>query len=259
MNDITRCPSHDLLVTYLYDECDPAERETIAAHLALCASCAEDVQGLRDARVHLAAWSPPALPLGFQLTRTQAEPPAQVLGMAELASRSSKSEGWWSRPLPAWAQAAAAVVIFAAGMSAGTMRSGPFDQTPSAALAPVAPDSVATVSVTDFERLDARLRSLETAQRQSVAVARPASGLDERALLERVSAMIDARVAQSDRQSISLLASAGRSLESYRAELAGRMDVIEDALESQRQDIQQVSRGSGYRVVNATSLLPTGR
>lgn len=254
MNDITRCPSHELLVTYLYDECDPAERGSIAAHLALCASCAEEVQGLRDARVHLAAWSPPAMPLGFQLTRTESEQPSKVLRPA----------AWWRRPLPAWAQAAAAAVIFAAGMSAGAARSGDpgienaatGSDTRAAITAPVASN---TVSPDDFDRLAARLRSVETAQQQPVAFARPASALDERALLERVSAMIDARVAQSDRQSISLLASAGRSLESYRAELAGRMDVIEDVLESQRQDIQQVSRGYGYQVVNAASLLPPGR
>ncbi len=71
MNDINRCPNHELLVAYLYDECEPAERESFATHLALCASCAEELQGLRDARVHLAAWSPPALPLGFQLTRAE--------------------------------------------------------------------------------------------------------------------------------------------------------------------------------------------
>ena len=134
MNDINRCPNHELLVTYLYDECEAAERESIATHLVLCASCAEEVRGLRDARVHLAAWSPPAMPLGFQLTRAESEPPAKVLYPAGLASRSSESEGlvrrspmgeggWWSRPLPAWAQAAAAIVIFAAGMSLGTARS----------------------------------------------------------------------------------------------------------------------------------------
>lgn len=258
MNDITRCPSHELLVTYLYDECDPVERDSIAAHLALCASCGEDVQGLRDARVHLAAWSPPAMPLGFQLTRTETDQPSKVL--TGFASRSSQSEGWWRRPLPAWAQAAAAVVIFAAGMGAGAARSGDAavenaaagSNTRAAVTAPVA-----TVSRDDFDRLAARLRSIEAAQKQPIAVSRRASGLDERALLNRVSAMIDARVAQSDLQSISLLASAGRSLESYRAELAGRMDVIEDEIEAQRQDIQQVSRG--YQVVRAASLLPAGR
>ena len=119
-----------------------------------------------------------------------------------------------------------------------------------------APVAINTVSRDDFDRLAARLRSIETAQKQPIAVARQASGLDERALLDRVSAMIDARVAQSDLQSISLLASAGRSLESYRAELAGRMDVIEDEIEAQRQDIQQVSRG--YQMARA-ALLPAAR
>ena len=101
MNDINRCPNHELLVTFLYDECEPAERESIATHLVLCASCADEVRGLRDARVHLAAWSPPAMPLGFQLTRAESEPPAQVLYPGGLVNQSSTSEGWWRKPLPA--------------------------------------------------------------------------------------------------------------------------------------------------------------
>jgi hypothetical protein len=191
------------------------------------------------------------MPLGFQLTRTESEQPSKVLHPA----------AWWKRPLPAWAQAAAAAVIFAAGMGVGAARSGDAVVENAAAgsdtrAVSTARVAVNTVSPDDFDRLAARLHSIEAAQKQPAAVARQASGLDERALLDRVSAMIDARVAQSDRQSISLLASAGRSLESYRAELAGRMDVIEGEIEAQRQDIQQVSRG--YQVVRAASLLPAG-
>ena len=55
----------------------------------------------------------PALPLGFQITRTESDQPAKVLRPA----------AWCKQPLPAWAQAAAAVVIFAAGMSVSAFRS----------------------------------------------------------------------------------------------------------------------------------------
>ena len=65
MNDMNVCGNHEALVSYLYDECEPAERESIAAHVALCASCTEEIQALRDTRAHLGAWTTPALPFGF--------------------------------------------------------------------------------------------------------------------------------------------------------------------------------------------------
>src|SRR5688500_8224855 len=110
MNEMNLCGNHEVLIGYLYDECEPAERESIAAHVALCASCSEEIQALRDTRAHLVSWTPPALPLGLQLTRTESETPANVLRPA----------AWWQQPLPAWAQVAAAIVIFAAGMSVNT-------------------------------------------------------------------------------------------------------------------------------------------
>ena len=115
MNDMTVCGNYEALVSYLYDECDPAERETIAAHLATCVSCAEEIGGLRDARAHLASWTPPALPLGFQITRTESETPANVLRPGQ----------WWRQPLPAWAQVAAAALIFVSGMSVNSWRPAP--------------------------------------------------------------------------------------------------------------------------------------
>src|SRR6185503_8747530 len=113
MNDRTSCATPEALVTYLYEECEPAERESIAAHVAVCAACAEEVQALGDTRAHLASWSPPSLSLGFQITRTESDQPAKVLRPA----------AWYRQPLPAWAQMAAAVAIFAAGMSVSAFRS----------------------------------------------------------------------------------------------------------------------------------------
>src|SRR6188474_2638665 len=113
MNERTSCATPEALVTYLYGECEPAERESIAAHVAICASCAEEVQALGNTRAHLASWSPPAASLGFQITRTESDQPAKVLRPA----------AWYRQPLPAWAQMAAAVAIFAAGMSVSAFRS----------------------------------------------------------------------------------------------------------------------------------------
>ena len=68
MNEMNPCGNHEALIAYLYDECEPPERESIAAHVALCALCADEIQSLRDTRAHLGAWSPPSMALGFQIT-----------------------------------------------------------------------------------------------------------------------------------------------------------------------------------------------
>ena len=41
------CDDKELLVAYLYDEADPADRERVEAHLAECHACREEVDGLR--------------------------------------------------------------------------------------------------------------------------------------------------------------------------------------------------------------------
>jgi hypothetical protein len=165
MNDMTVCGNYDALVSYLYDECDGAQREAIAEHLARCATCAEEIGALRDTRAHLASWTPPALPLGFQITRTDAAATANVLRPAR----------WWKQPLPAWGQVAAATLIFAAGMSVSSLRSSP--AAPVATPADVTAVAAPAVSRNDLARLEARLQSIEAAPRMApVQLPRTAGG-----------------------------------------------------------------------------------
>ena len=215
------CGNHEVLIGYVYDECEPAERESIAAHLALCASCAEEIQALRDTRAHLGAWSPPALPLGFQLTRADSEAHGKVLRPA----------AWWSRPLPAWAQVAAAVVIFAAGMSVNDARSS--DETPAPlvaqapAPAPVAETNrVDDISVTraEFLRLEARLRSMENEDVQLAS--RIGNGVDPNELFARISA-IEERISEGERQNLRTFANLGRALEDNRRDIAASRDATQ--------------------------------
>ena len=161
MNDRTSCATPEALVTYLYEECEPAERELLAAHIAICAPCAEEVRALGDTRAHLASWSPPSLSLGFQINRTESDAPAKVLRPA----------AWLRQPLPAWAQMAAAVAIFVAGMSVSAFRSS--GEQPARVADSAAPQRVSAVAnraVTDFAvtraefaRVEARLRAMESA------------------------------------------------------------------------------------------------
>jgi len=108
MSTTYQCGDHGALVGYLYDECDADERARIGAHIAACAACAAELAALESTRIQLASWSPPETDLGFAISRPQASGP-----------RPRRSLAWFIRPLPAWAQLAAAVVIFAAGLSLG--------------------------------------------------------------------------------------------------------------------------------------------
>jgi hypothetical protein len=89
------------LIAYLYDECEPAERESARAHLAACADCRAELEGLRAVRDDLTEWTPPERSPGFGFIHDAA--PARHLA-------------WW--PLPAWGLAAAAAVLVLAAASA---------------------------------------------------------------------------------------------------------------------------------------------
>jgi anti-sigma factor RsiW len=91
------CPSKDDLITYLYDDADPALAGRFEAHLRACEACAAEVDALRGVRVSLAQWAAPDLPVHVRL---EADVPAPV--------------PWPRRFLPAMGVAAAAVLVLAA-------------------------------------------------------------------------------------------------------------------------------------------------
>jgi hypothetical protein len=99
--------SEEALVDYLYDEGDPAERLKVARHLQDCAACSVAVLELQSVRGLLSEWKPPPVPLGFRIVADGEEMPASSRG-----SWRSIGAHW-----PRWAQAAAGVVLFAAGVA----------------------------------------------------------------------------------------------------------------------------------------------
>ena len=100
------CDDKQTLIAYLYDEVDGATRSRVDAHLASCARCAAEIRSLGDVRLELSQWAPPDAELGFAIVRTSQQPAAQVLRPAR----------WW-QTVPVWAQAAAAILVLAAGAS----------------------------------------------------------------------------------------------------------------------------------------------
>jgi hypothetical protein len=100
------CDDKQTLIAYMYDEVDAATRARVDAHLAACAQCAAEVRALSDVRFELSQWAPPDAELGFAIVRKSEPPTAPVLRPAR----------WW-QTVPAWAQAAAAMLVLAAGAS----------------------------------------------------------------------------------------------------------------------------------------------
>ena len=111
--------NQDALLDYLYGEGDPAERVTIARHLQECAPCSVAVLEFQTVRGMLSEWAPPASQLGFRIVPG---------GDADMRPGDQPNPavrpGWWTGRGPAatgrrsmWMQAAAGIVLFAAGMA----------------------------------------------------------------------------------------------------------------------------------------------
>jgi Putative zinc-finger len=114
------CDDKATLVAYLYGEIEPQARQAVDDHLAQCAACAAEVTALGGVRSELGLWAPPEVELDFQVVKkpgkkSQASP-SNVLRPAR----------WWNTA-PLWAQAAAAVLVVAAGLSIANVqiKSGP--------------------------------------------------------------------------------------------------------------------------------------
>ena len=81
-----------LLVVYLYDDIEPADRVRFDAHMAVCARCRAELEALSGVRRELAQWSPPEFSKGTAVPH---------------------NGRWWA--IPAWAQVAAAMLCLGVG------------------------------------------------------------------------------------------------------------------------------------------------
>jgi anti-sigma factor RsiW len=178
MTEQFQCGDGAALAAYLYDECAADERAQVAAHLAVCASCAGEVAALSGTRQQLSAWTPPDAQLEFRLADRRTAPPAAVAA-------------WWARPLPAWAQLAAAGVIFAVGTMVGSTTSR-------AIVSDVAgvPD---TTRAAEISLLEERLRQVEQQASRTEPVA-AVDGGGSAALMSRVTREIQASELRQQQQ-----------------------------------------------------------
>lgn len=252
MTERFQCGDNAALVSYLYDECDPADREAIAAHTSVCVACAAELSALQSARGHLASWVPPVAELGFRVVgaRESAVPP-RSFPVGELQRERPKtpltSAAWWRRP-PAWAQAAAACLLFAGGLWLGVARgtvpdgstvpersaasAGGVSEGTAAEGAPLtaSPASEPVASRAELDALERRLGDEMTELRAATAtaVAEAPSGISEAQMLVRVRALLE------------------ESEQRQQRELALRTAQVVRDFDSQRQvDLAQIERNLG--------------
>jgi hypothetical protein len=230
--------NHEALLDYLYEEGDSYERLKLAEHLQHCATCSVAVLEFQQVRGMLGSWAPPAAELGFRIVQDRDLSPS--------ASKEEARRGWlWgaSTPWPrlgraaGWAQAAAAILLFAAGMAVSqlhvdyedgsltvstqsTQRSQAI-RTASIALPPdsgaTGPAAVTPETLSDLERL----------LRERLAASNAAS-VDTEQLLQRVRAMID----QSEQR--------------QQRELALRLSQVAREVDTQHQaDLLQIQQNVG--------------
>lgn len=245
MTERFECGDTATLVGYLYDECDSVDHEAISSHVSTCGACAAELAALQSARAHLASWTPPEADLGFR-----------VVGARGAGSRTPISLGtepvgagaggpppgsWWRQPLPAWAQAAAACLLFATGLWLGIVRGSapavlqtePLADIATAGREPAAisaaPTPVPAASRAELEALERRLSDELTELRTETASAMAApSGVSEAQVLARVRVLVE----ESERR--------------QRRELALRTAQVVRDIDSQRQvDLAQIERNFG--------------
>lgn len=127
------CENRERLIGYVYDECDPAERAEIEAHLESCHTCRREIRGLKGVRQDLLAWDVPA---NEPIWRPMASP---------------RQESSW-RAVPAWALAAAACATFLVGAAGGAATYALMPRTaPAVAQAQTTSTPTATAAVTPTE------------------------------------------------------------------------------------------------------------
>jgi hypothetical protein len=198
----SRCEDNASLIGFLYEDCEADERARIAAHVAICPLCAGELAALSATRDHLSAWTPPDVQLAFRMSQAGAAPAVR----------------WWSRPMPAWAQLAAAVVIFAGGALIGNLSARAAASTTAVAMSSSVQDATNREETLRIER---RLSALE---RQSMNHPQTVS-LDDSSS-EAILTRVDHQIRQSENRQRVELATFG-------------MNILKDSSEQAREQLQR--------------------
>lgn len=237
MNETTHwCEDKDTLIDYLYGELDAEGRRVFEGHLRTCIACAREVEALRGVREDLATWLPPEAELGFTIAEAADTSAAPIAAAAATVLHPPQ---WAWSSVPAWARAAAAILVVGAGLglanvqvrstadglrvSTGWMTPAP-PVTAASSAAPVAADANPTSTAAwrpELAALEGDLRKEMQALRATAPGAVPvtaarSSGADDQALLRRVQALIEDSERRQEKSLAIRMGQFGRDLEMQR-------------------------------------------
>jgi anti-sigma factor RsiW len=233
----------EILVAYLYDDIAPDARAAFERHLIGCGTCRAELEALGAVRTELGAWLPPERGGQFTFESTAAPAPRTSGRLAII------------RELPAWAQFAAAMLVF--GVSAGVanvnvsygqdgwaLRTGWIRAAPAAPVAAAVP--VATRD--DIAAMERRLRG-EFEAMNAASIAAAASGGTAR--VQNASTRADANGDELIRRLRALVQDSERR---QQRELALRLaDVVRDVQTQRQADLVKIDRTLGL-VQNNTGM-----
>jgi hypothetical protein len=214
MIETYRCDDKEQLVAFLYDDIDPVSRRRVEEHLRVCEACAAEIATLGTVRRVLAEWQPPETVLDVAIPHSEARPSQDGLAHSPDAPAGSRGEvvrpARWGNPpaLPAWAQAAAAVLVVGAGLAianiqmrydanglvvtTGWMTPAPSSQAAATAVVPVSAPAQSEAWQTALASLERELRGeIQSARTQPTPVSMPADRAADAPTMERVSALIE--------------------------------------------------------------------
>lgn len=241
----------ELLVSYVYDELQGAERKAFQHHLVSCLECREEVQGLRATRGHLASWTAPERALDLTMPGTPAARAARRFTIA-----------------PGWALAAAAALVLAVGSALANVElsTGDGGVTLRVGRATVAAPALAPAGDAETRQalaaVQQRVRDLEAALAAQVARdGAPASvspavhstdvaPLDEAELLRRVRQLISESEGRQQQQLATRLVQVMREMQAEHTMDLARIErtisqhqaVSSDEIFSQREEMKQLYR-----------------
>lgn len=199
----------DLLVAYLYDEADPADRAAFEEHMAACTVCRRELDELGVVRSQLGWWTPPEPARAFKVG-------GALSGPASFGGPDTVRPAWWTTlgEIPAWAQVTAALLLVGVAVGVANLdvkydRNGLSVHTGwSASAGAGAPSAARPVLVTapqgeapwraDLAALEEQLRTemRASAAQATLRTAAQRNGADAGETLRRVRALIE----QSERK-----------------------------------------------------------
>ena len=238
--------NQDALLDYLYEEGDPAERLKIAKHLQECATCSVAVLELQNVRNMLGEWTPPGSELGFRIVQ-DGEASHRATSEPEARRR------WaWRQALPGhaagWLQAAAAILLFVAGMAASQLRLDYADGALTLRTRSSEPASIRTVSITlPADSTEPMLENRVPSAPEAVVPTPLISGDQTERLLQRVRSMIDQSEQRQQRELALRLSQVAREVDTqHQADLVRMQQSLGQQQElSQRELLDMLVKTSG--------------